>query len=134
MVPHPSQDLGAPYPGALLPGSMGAYPATPQRLQEKLFPCMLHHNLPNIFSFGSSNFKVQKSKESTARVVGWRELGLVNSFTLEASFAGASTGKYAGASGLPLSCSTRLPPPTRIHHFHSCRSGANAGERLQRVT
>lgn len=42
-----------------------------------------------------SNFKVQKSKGGTGRVVGFRELGLVNSFTLEASFCGASTGRWA---------------------------------------
>lgn len=30
------------------------------------------------------------------RVVGWRELGLCNSFTLEVSFAGPSLGPFAG--------------------------------------
>jgi hypothetical protein len=34
----------------------------------------------------------QKSKSSTARVVVHRELGVMNSFTLEASFAGANRG------------------------------------------
>ena len=33
--------------------------------------------------------QVSKSKAGTGRVVGWREFGLVNCFTLEASFAGS---------------------------------------------
>lgn len=39
--------------------------------------------------------QVQKSKSGTGRVVGFRELGLVNAYTMEASFAGAAVGKYA---------------------------------------
>jgi len=38
---------------------------------------------------------VQKAKESTARVVIWKELGITNSFTLEASFCGADQSKFA---------------------------------------
>lgn len=40
--------------------------------------------------------QVQKSKAGTGRVVGFRELGLVNAFTMEASFCGATVGRYAG--------------------------------------
>jgi len=40
--------------------------------------------------------QVQKSKENTARVVVWREFNLINSFTLEASFAGPSMGREVG--------------------------------------
>lgn len=39
--------------------------------------------------------QVQKSKAGTGRVVGFRELGLVNAFTIEASFCGAAVGRYA---------------------------------------
>lgn len=67
------------------------------RLQEKVFPKILSENYPEAFSFQECNFKVQRSKESTARVVVWRELGLANSFTLEASFAGPSEGAHQGA-------------------------------------
>ena len=38
---------------------------------------------------------VQKSRESTARIVMWKELQLVNSFTLEASFLGPNKGVNA---------------------------------------
>ena len=65
------------------------------RIQEKIFPWLLKRNAPNLFSFSQSSFKVQKSKENTARVVCWREFGLINSFTLEASFGGPSEGENA---------------------------------------
>jgi len=42
----------------------------------------------DIFNFADCAFAVQKSKESTARVVGWKELNITNTFTLEASFCG----------------------------------------------
>ena len=50
---------------------------------------------PN-FSYGGSSFTVHKSKESTGRVVMWKEISLVNSYTCEASFCGASQGLYRG--------------------------------------
>lgn len=40
------------------------------------------------FRFYSCKFRVQKSKEKTARVVLWREFNITNCFTLEASFYG----------------------------------------------
>ena len=48
------------------------------------------------FSFDDCSFEVQKSRESTARVVMWREFNLINSFTLEASFCGPSKGAHKG--------------------------------------
>jgi hypothetical protein len=45
--------------------------------------------------FGCLPLQVQKSKAGTGRVVGFRELGLANAYTIEASFCGASVGKYA---------------------------------------
>lgn len=39
--------------------------------------------------------QVQRSKAGTGRVVGFRELGLVNAFTMEASFCGPAVGKFA---------------------------------------
>lgn len=46
-------------------------------LHERVFPRMLWRN-GTTFSYADCNFKVQKAKESTARVVVWRELGLTN--------------------------------------------------------
>lgn len=45
----------------------------------------------DLFDFSSCNFAVQKSKSDTARVAVY-ELGISNSFTLEASFQGPSIG------------------------------------------
>jgi len=64
------------------------------RLKERIFPALMEKNC-DIFSFSDCAFVVQKSKESTARVVGWKELGITNTYTLEASFCGADYGKYA---------------------------------------
>mmetsp|Transcript_33178 Transcript_33178/g.32575 ORF Transcript_33178/g.32575 Transcript_33178/m.32575 type:complete len:89 (+) Transcript_33178:1234-1500(+) len=55
------------------------------RLKERIFPSLLEKNC-DIFSFSDCSFAVQKSKESTARVVMWKELGITNSYTLESSF------------------------------------------------
>ena len=41
-----------------------------------------------MFRFFSSKFRIEKSKEKTARVVLWREFNIMNCFTLEASFLG----------------------------------------------
>ena len=60
-------------------------------LKQKIFPGLLCRS-SDCFSFDDCCFKIQKSKESTARVVAYRELGVVNSYTLEASFCGADFG------------------------------------------
>ena len=39
-----------------------------------------------MYSFRDNSFSVQAAKKATGRVVAWRELGIANSFTLEASF------------------------------------------------
>ena len=41
-----------------------------------------------MFRFFSCKFRIQKSKEKTARVVLWREFNIMSCFTLEASFQG----------------------------------------------
>lgn len=42
----------------------------------------------NLFSLKDSRFTIEKCKESTARVVVFREMNIMNSFTLECSFFG----------------------------------------------
>ena len=59
----------------------------------RLFPYILSKMSP-VFSFEESRFGIQKAKESTLRVSLFKELKIPNVFTLEASFAGASFGKY----------------------------------------
>lgn len=67
----------------------------PKRLEERIFPKILHDMSP-MFDFDGCRFKVKRSKASTNRVVLWRELALPTSFTLEASFAGCNKGPLSG--------------------------------------
>ena len=72
------------------------------RLSTYLFPRLLWRNSQaSAFSFSDCSFKVQRSKESTARVVGYKQLGIKNSLTMEASFAGANFGRLAGMHFTP---------------------------------
>ncbi|XP_050672778.1 cytosolic carboxypeptidase Nna1-like [Leptidea sinapis] len=62
-----------------------------KRLQEQVFPLMLHKNAADKFSFENCKFRIQRSKEGTARIVIWM-LGVSNSYTMEASFGGSELG------------------------------------------
>uniref|UniRef100_A0A3Q0R930 Cytosolic carboxypeptidase 1 n=1 Tax=Amphilophus citrinellus TaxID=61819 RepID=A0A3Q0R930_AMPCI len=48
------------------------------------------------FSMGSCSFVVERSKEATARVVVWREIGVQRSYTMESTLCGCDQGKYKG--------------------------------------
>jgi hypothetical protein len=61
--------------------------------RERIFPYMMSKRCDE-FSFEGCSFSVQKAKESTARVVLWKEYSLINSFTLECSFCGPTSGSY----------------------------------------
>ena len=62
----------------------------------RLFPKMLSDSKSArpFFSYSDCSFTINKGRESTARVVVARELGIMNSFTLEASFCGPNFGIY----------------------------------------
>uniref|UniRef100_A0A7N6A9U1 Cytosolic carboxypeptidase 1 n=1 Tax=Anabas testudineus TaxID=64144 RepID=A0A7N6A9U1_ANATE len=62
-------------------------------LQRKL-PFHLH--IAPAFSMASCSFVVERSKESTARVVVWREIGVQRSYTMESTLCGCDQGKYKG--------------------------------------
>ncbi|CAF3355299.1 unnamed protein product [Rotaria sp. Silwood1] len=66
-----------------------------ERFKERIFPAMLSKNDPAKFSFYSCKFKVQKHKEGTGRVVMWA-MGILNSYTLEATFCGSTQQDRAG--------------------------------------
>ena len=66
-----------------------------KKYREQVFP-MMYDRLCANFNFNGSSFTVHKAKESTGRVVMWREFSLANSYTCEASFCGASQGVYKG--------------------------------------
>ncbi|XP_034391112.1 cytosolic carboxypeptidase 4 [Cyclopterus lumpus] len=48
------------------------------------------------FSFNSCNYLVEKSRSSTARVVVWREMGVLRSYTMESTHNGCDQGIYKG--------------------------------------
>jgi len=54
------------------------------RLRERIFPKLLENTSP-VFNFNDCSFVITKSKESCGRVVCYKELGLINSFTIECS-------------------------------------------------
>jgi len=63
------------------------------RLHERILPRLLWENAL-VFAYEDCSFAVTKSKDTTARVVVARELGITNSYTLEASFCGSNFGRY----------------------------------------
>uniref|UniRef100_A0A673C426 Cytosolic carboxypeptidase 1 n=1 Tax=Sphaeramia orbicularis TaxID=375764 RepID=A0A673C426_9TELE len=73
--------------------------ATSSDLQEDLgyraLPKILSQIAP-AFSMASCSFVVERSKESTARVVVWREIGVQRSYTMESTLCGCDQGKYKG--------------------------------------
>uniref|UniRef100_A0A8C5ML15 AGBL carboxypeptidase 1 n=1 Tax=Leptobrachium leishanense TaxID=445787 RepID=A0A8C5ML15_9ANUR len=48
------------------------------------------------FSMANSSFLVEKSRASTARVVVWREIGVLRSYTMESTYCGFNQGSYKG--------------------------------------
>uniref|UniRef100_A0A4W4DW05 Cytosolic carboxypeptidase 1 n=1 Tax=Electrophorus electricus TaxID=8005 RepID=A0A4W4DW05_ELEEL len=68
-------------------------------LQEDLgyrtLPKLLSQLAP-AFSLASCSFVVERSKEATARVVVWREIGVQRSYTMESTLCGCDQGKYKG--------------------------------------
>ncbi|EPY82407.1 hypothetical protein CB1_000657002 [Camelus ferus] len=70
------------------------YLAAVKRLPLTL-PKILSHIAP-AFCMSSCSFVVEKSKESTARVVVWREIGVQRSYTMESTLCGCDQGKYKG--------------------------------------
>ena len=62
--------------------------ATPSLVLEKVLPKLMQNLTPS-FSLENTSFKVQKAKESTGRVVVWREIGVRLSYTIEASLMGS---------------------------------------------
>ncbi|KAM8996956.1 cytosolic carboxypeptidase 4 [Ara ararauna] len=48
------------------------------------------------FVMNSCSFLVEKSRESTARVVVWKEIGVLRSYTMESTYCGCSHGLYKG--------------------------------------
>ncbi|NXP08658.1 CBPC4 carboxypeptidase, partial [Thinocorus orbignyianus] len=52
------------------------------------------------FVMNSCSFLVEKSRESTARVVVWKEMGVLRSYTMESTYCGCSHGLYKVSKSL----------------------------------
>ena len=64
----------------------------------RLIPRLLSKLNP-VFSFTDCHFRIENCKLATARVVAFRELNILNSYTLEASFYGPETREQLGQEG-----------------------------------
>ncbi|XP_071965777.1 cytosolic carboxypeptidase 1-like isoform X2 [Antedon mediterranea] len=61
----------------------------------KTLPRLLGQIAPS-FALSNCSFTVDKGKESTARVVVWREIGVLRSYTMESTYCGCDNGPYKG--------------------------------------
>lgn len=59
-------------------------------------PVLLQLAQAPAFSLDSCSFAVQKDREHTARVVGWRAFSVPLSYTVECTASGCDNGPYAG--------------------------------------
>ena len=64
---------------------VGAVPGVPARVASKVFPQLLQKRAPDLFNVFAGSWRVQRAKASSARVVCWQELGLVNRWVPPAS-------------------------------------------------
>jgi hypothetical protein len=59
----------------------------------RVFPALMAQHSPN-FRFKSCLFRMERAKQSTARIVVFKEFSISNSFTLETSFKGSSDSHF----------------------------------------
>ena len=75
---------------------MYGVPSKQIRENRKIFPLLFSRKNPS-FSYQDCSFVLKKEKEGTARGGVYKELGVMSSYTLEASFCGPERGKYANS-------------------------------------
>lgn len=78
-------------------------------------PFIFSQTLPKIldkvapaFVMNSCSFLVEKSRASTARVVVWKEMGVLRSYTMESTYCSCSHGLYRVSKSFKKPCSTLL--------------------------
>ncbi|UJR33783.1 hypothetical protein I4U23_021209 [Adineta vaga] len=71
-------------------GCDGPQPDMKNFLNARVLPFIMSKTAPEMFAFDDCKFHIRRCKESTGRVVMWKEMMIKNSFTLEASFGGSS--------------------------------------------
>ncbi|PBC34962.1 Cytosolic carboxypeptidase [Apis cerana cerana] len=70
--------------------------AKPDQPSQYLTLPYLMQKISPAFALPLCSFKVERHKESTARVAIWRQLGVSRSYTMESSFCGCDQGLLAG--------------------------------------
>ena len=80
----------------------------------KVIPVLMGEQT-DLFSFKDSHFRMEKCKESTARIVVYKEFGVVNSYTMEASFYGPES-----ISAFPETRSDLHMVPQDLQNVASC--------------
>lgn len=61
-----------------------------KNLLARMIPALLSRRT-KLFSYKDSHFRMHRSKESSARIVVYKEFGIANSYTMEATFYGPSS-------------------------------------------
>uniref|UniRef100_A0A4W5P329 AGBL carboxypeptidase 1 n=1 Tax=Hucho hucho TaxID=62062 RepID=A0A4W5P329_9TELE len=69
------------------------------------------------FSFNSCNYLVEKSREATARVVVWREMGVLRSYTMESTYNGCDQGVFKVGTQRPLRNGSYIMKRGRNEHL-----------------
>jgi hypothetical protein len=78
-----------------------------KNLLARMIPALLSRRT-KLFSYKDSHFRMHKSKESSARIVVYKEFGIPNSYTMEATFYGPSSARALKKSpGSDLHMETR---------------------------
>ena len=104
-----SASVSSPSSVGVMSGSSRAH-----RLAERVLPKLLALRSP-FFNHAACHFQVRKSKETTARVVIAKEMGIVNSFTLEASFGGVCLDPPSnGSHSTPSQSLSSLATPSAL--------------------
>ena len=80
--------------GVFLYGNCSNAATQAQRLGERMLPWLMHQASEGAFDYNGCKFKVEPSKECTARVVVAHELKVALSYTVEASYAGPAAGPH----------------------------------------
>jgi hypothetical protein len=101
----------------------------------RLFPYLISQK-SKIFNFNDCRFVNDKEKEATARLVLFKELGIVNSYTLETTFFGSDFLKEGssqpGGSSMISSAATALSSGLPTATVQSAKKSASIDKKLKK--
>jgi hypothetical protein len=82
-----------------------------------MMPLLCCHKNSEFFKFKDCRFRIERCKESTARVVIFKEFNIMNAFTLEASFFGPEPDVPPAVEGEEGKTEPTILPPRAGKHF-----------------